>query len=102
MMERALVENLQRKALTPFEEADGLRVLAEKYAYTHEAMAEKLGKSRSSITEALSLGAVPEELRQLCRLADIQSKSVLLQIVRQGSVEKMASLVERLRAGGGH
>jgi ParB family transcriptional regulator, chromosome partitioning protein len=96
MMELALVENLQRKDLTPFEEADGLKVLAEKYGYTHESMAEKLGKSRSSITEMLSLGAMPEDIRQLCRLADIQSKSVLLQVVRQGSPEKMAALVERL------
>jgi ParB family chromosome partitioning protein len=96
VMELALVENLQRKDLTPFEEADGLNVLAEKYGYTHEAMAEKLGKSRSSITEMLSLGAMPEDVRQLCRLADIQSKSVLLQIVRQGSPEKMVALVERL------
>lgn len=96
MMELALVENLQRKDLTPFEEADGLKVLAEKYGYTHEAMAEKLGKSRSSITETLALGAMPEDVRQLCRLADIQSKSVLLQVVRQGSPEKMATLAERL------
>ena len=96
MMELALVENLQRKDLTAFEEADGLRVLAEKYGYTHEAMAEKLGKSRSSITETLSLGAMPEPVRQLCRLADIQSKSVLLQVVRQGTPDKMAALVERL------
>jgi ParB family chromosome partitioning protein len=100
MMEIALVENLQRKDLTAFEEADGLKVLAEKYGYTHDVMAEKLGKSRSSITEALSLGAMPEEIRQLCRLADIQSKSVLLQIVRQGTLEKMAALVERLRREG--
>jgi len=96
MMELALVENLQRKDLTAFEEADGLRVLAEKYGYTHEAMAEKLGKSRSSVTEALSLGGMPEEIRQLCRLADIQSKSVLLQIVRQSTPDKMAALAERL------
>ena len=96
MMELALVENLQRKDLTPFEEADGLKVLAEKYGYTHESMAEKLGKSRSSITESLSLGAMPEEVRQRCRLADIQSKSVLIQIVRQGDREKMLGLVERL------
>ncbi|HSD66004.1 MAG TPA: ParB/RepB/Spo0J family partition protein [Vicinamibacteria bacterium] len=96
MMELALVENLQRKDLTAFEEADGLAVLSGKYGYTHEAMAEKLGKSRSSITESLSLAAMPEEIRQACRLADIQSKSLLLQIVRQGNAEKMASLVERL------
>ena len=55
MMELALIENLQRKDLTPFEEADGLKRLAEKYGYTHEEMAEKLGKSRPSITETLSL-----------------------------------------------
>ena len=47
MMEIALVENLQRKDLSPFEEADGLRTLAEAYGYTHELMAEKIGKSRS-------------------------------------------------------
>jgi ParB family transcriptional regulator, chromosome partitioning protein len=100
MMELALVENLQRKDLTPFEEADGLKVLAERYGYTHEEMAEKLGKSRSSITESLSLTAMPEEIRQVCRLADIQSKSVLLQVVRQGSPEKMTALVERLQQAG--
>ncbi len=102
MMELALVENLQRKDLTAFEEADGLKVLAEKYGYTHEAMAEKLGKSRSSITETLSLGAMPEDVRQMCRLADIQSKSVLLQIVRQGDREKMAGSRRALGPGGSH
>ena len=65
MMELALVENLQRQDLTPFEEADGLRALAETYGYTHEMMAEKLGKSRTSITETLSLASMPEEVRQL-------------------------------------
>jgi ParB family chromosome partitioning protein len=100
MMELALIENLQRKDLTPFEEADGLAVLGEKYGYTHETMAEKLGKSRSSITETLSLGAMPEEVRQRCRLADIQSKSVLLQVVRQGNRDKMIALIERLSREG--
>jgi ParB family chromosome partitioning protein len=100
MMELALVENLQRKDLTPFEEADGLSVLAERYGYTHEALAEKLGKSRSSVTESLSLAAMPEDVRQMCRLADIQSKSILLQIVRLGDRDKMASLIERLSREG--
>ncbi len=99
-MEIALIENLQRKDLTPFEEADGLRTLADKYGYTHEDMAEKLGKSRSTITESLSLAAMPEHVRQRCRLADIQSKSLLLQVVRQGDPDKMAALVDRLRQDG--
>jgi ParB family chromosome partitioning protein len=100
VMELALIENLQRKDLTPLEEADGLRVLAETYGYTHEVMAEKLGKSRSSITEVLSLTAMPESVRELCRLADIHSKSLFLQIVRQSDPEKMVALIERLQREG--
>jgi ParB family chromosome partitioning protein len=100
VMELALIENLQRRDLSAFEEADGLRALAETYKYTHESMAEKLGKSRSSITEMLSLTAMPEEVRQICRLADIHSKSLLLQIVRQGEARKMVALIERLQKEG--
>src|SRR4029453_2612424 len=55
VMARALVENLQRKDLTPFEEAEALHQLAQKCDYTHEDMARKLGKSRTPITESLSL-----------------------------------------------
>ncbi len=99
-MEIALIENLQRKDLTAFEEADGLHALVETFGYTHDDLAEKLGKSRSTITESLSLSAMPEDVRQLCRLADIQSKSVLIQVVRQGDAEKMAVLIERLQKEG--
>ena len=47
VMELALVENLQRKDLTAFEEAEALHQLAQKCSYTHEDMARKLGKSRT-------------------------------------------------------
>jgi ParB family transcriptional regulator, chromosome partitioning protein len=100
MMELALIENLQRKDLSAFEEADGLKVLAETYGYTHEQMAEKIGRSRTSITETLSLTAMPEDVRELCRLADIHSKSLLLQIVRQSDASKMIALIERLQSSG--
>jgi ParB family chromosome partitioning protein len=100
MMEIALVENLQRKDLSAFEEADGLKVLAETYGYTHERMAEKIGRSRTSITETLSLTAMPGEVRELCRLADIHSKSLLLQIVRQSDTQKMIAFIERLHSNG--
>lgn len=99
-MEIALIENLQRKDLHAFEEADGLKVLAESYGYTHEKMAQKLSKSRTSVTETLSLTNMPEDVRELCRLADIQSKSLLLQVVRQSSAEKMIELVKRFQTEG--
>lgn len=100
VMELALVENLQRKDLTAFEEAEALLQLAQKCRYTHEDMARKLGKSRTAITETLSLNNMPEEVRSLCRLADISSKSTLLQIVRQSDPAKMLALLERLTSQG--
>ena len=89
VLELALIENIQRKDLTAFEEAEALHQLAARCGYTHEDMARKLGKSRTSITESMSLNAMPEDVRNLCRLADITSKSTLLQIVRQTDPQKM-------------
>ena len=100
VMELALIENLQRKDLTAFEEAEALDQLAQKCRYTHEDMARKLGKSRTSITESLSLNNMPKEVRNLCRLADISSKSTLLQIVRQSDPAKMLALVQKMAAHG--
>jgi ParB family chromosome partitioning protein len=100
VMEIALIENLQRKDLTAFEEAEALHQLAQKCRYTHEDMARRLGKSRTAVTESLSLNNMPEEVRKLCRLADISSKSTLLQIVRQSDPQKMLALVEKMASQG--
>ena len=101
IIEVALIENIQRKDLTPFEEAEALQSLAARCGYTHEDMARKLGKSRTSITESLSLNNMPDEVKNLCRLADISSKSLLLEVVRQGDPQKMVALVERIAREGG-
>jgi ParB family transcriptional regulator, chromosome partitioning protein len=101
IIEIALIENIQRKDLTPFEESEALQSLATRCGYTHEDMARRLGKSRSSITESLSLNNMPDEVKNLCRLADISSKSLLLEIVRQGDPQKMVALIEKISAGGG-
>jgi len=101
IIEIALVENIQRKDLTPFEEAEALHSLAERCAYTHEDMARRLGKSRTAITESLSLNNMPDEVKNLCRLADIASKSLLLEIVRQGDPQKMVALIEKISRDGG-
>ena len=100
IIEIALIENIQRKDLGAFEEAEAMDVLAKRCGYTHEDLAKRLGKSRTSVTESLSLTAMPPEVRKLCRLADISSKSLLLQVVRQQTSEKMIALVEHLTKGG--
>lgn len=91
--EIALIENMQRKDLTPWEEADGLAALCQRYGYTHEDVAKKVGKSRSTVTEAITLAAIPEEIREECRRADIHVKSLLLQIVRQPDTETMREMI---------
>jgi ParB family chromosome partitioning protein len=100
VIEIALIENIQRKDLTPFEESEALQSLGTRCGYTHEDMARKLGKSRTSITESLSLNNMPDEVKNLCRLADIASKSLLLEVVRQGDPQKMVALVEKISRGG--
>ncbi len=101
IVEVALVENIQRKDLSAFEEAEALHVLAERCGYTHEDLARRMGKSRTNVTESLALAQMPTEVRNLCRLADISSKSLLLQIVRQQDPQKMIALIERLTRDGG-
>jgi ParB family chromosome partitioning protein len=101
MLELALVENIQRKDLTPFEESEAMHSLAQRCGYTHEDLAKRLGKSRTSITESLALHNMPAEVRKVCRLADITNKSLLLQIVRQGDPAKMLALVEKIASQGG-
>ena len=98
--EISLIENLQRKDLTAFEEADGLRALGVRFGYTHEEIATKVGKSRSSITEAFSIASIPPDVRETCRRADISSKSLLLQIARQPSDDEMRQFVEQIAKPG--
>src|SRR5258707_15823118 len=93
--EIALIENMKSKDLTPWEEADGLRALCERFGYTHEDVARKVGKSRSTVTEALSIASIPKEIRDICRSSEITSKSLLLQIVRHPDDESMRAMAEQ-------
>lgn len=99
VVEIALVENLHRKDLHPFEEAEGYASLAKQYGYTQQRIAEAVGKSRVSITEALSLLDIPEELRAECRRADINARSVLLEIGRLGDPGQMRDAIALVVAG---
>jgi ParB family transcriptional regulator, chromosome partitioning protein len=99
-LEIALIENIQRKDLTPFEEADGLHGLATQFEYTHEDIAKKIGRARSSVTETLSLRNIPESLRKKCTDSGIVSKSLLLQVARQPTEKKMLEMIHRILQGG--
>lgn len=65
MMEMALVENVQREDLNPIDEAHAYQALIEKVGLTHDQISERVGKQRSSITNALRLLGLPPEVREM-------------------------------------
>ncbi len=97
--EIALIENLQRKDLTVWEEADGLAALGEKFGYTHDQIAHKISKSRTTVTELLAIAGLPNEVRTKCRQAKINSKTTLLEIARQFDESAMFDYLDRFGAG---
>jgi ParB family chromosome partitioning protein len=99
-LEIALIENLQRKDLTPFEEAEGYRMLAGTHQYTHEEIAEAVGKSRTVITESLSLLQMPARVRDTVQALGITSKSLLLEVLKAGSEPEMIELLEEVARRG--
>lgn len=66
-MEIALIENLQREDLNPIEEAEGIELLIKEYGLTQEIAAERVGKSRSAVTNSLRLLNLPPSVRELAR-----------------------------------
>jgi len=95
-LEIALIENLQRKDLSPFEEAEGFQTLIAKYQYTHDQVSKAVGRSRVTVTETLRLLRIPDEVRARCRHADISAKGILLEIAKAGSPSAMQTLVDEL------
>ena len=72
-MEAALIENLQRDDLNAIEEAAGVRRLMDEGGLTQERVAERLGKSRSALTNTLRLLGLPDDVREAVRTGGIST-----------------------------
>ena len=97
--EIALVENLQRKDLTVWETSDGLQDLVDRFGYTHEQVAERIGKSRTAVTESLAIAGLPESIRSRCREHKIKAKSKLVEISRGFDEDAMHEIVDGFASG---
>jgi len=95
-MEIALIENLQRKDLDIFEEADGLKALADIHSYNHEQISAKIGKARSTITEILSIADIPKRARDIIAKAGGFSQSTLVEIAKLKTEEDMIKLTQSI------
>ena len=110
--ELALVENLQREDLSPLEEAEGFRRLLDERKWTQEQVADRVGKERSTVANALRLLALPEEVKKLLRegqlemgharaLLGLPKKDEMTQLARAVVAEKLSvrEAEARVRAG---
>ncbi len=95
-LEIALIENLQRKDLTPFEEAEAYRSLSERFSYTHEEIAKAVGKSRTVVTESFALLQIPKRVREAAQALGIHTKSLLLEVLKAENEEEMIQLLEEV------
>jgi ParB family transcriptional regulator, chromosome partitioning protein len=98
-LELALIENLQRQDLRPLDEAEALLALKERQDLTDILLAKIVGKSRSTVTELLTLNQLPNSIKEECRTSDKYQKSNLLQVVRQENEEAQLSLWTKIKAG---
>lgn len=96
-LEIALVENLQRVDLTPFEEAEGLNALVQRHGYTHEQIATAVGRSRVSVTESLALLRLPPAVRERAVALGVSArKSILLEVLKLSSGNEMLEMLDRI------
>jgi ParB family chromosome partitioning protein len=94
--EIALIENLQRKDLTIWEEADALAALSRNFGYTQEEIAKKISKSRTTVTELLTVASIPAEVRGMCVDMKLTAKTSLLEVARQFDEKEMVSFLEKI------
>ena len=115
MMEISLLENIQRKDLTPIEEASAYSQLIKKFKYTQEQLAARIGKSRANIANMLRLLNLPEEIQKMVNagklsygharaLLSLDDESKMLKIAKDAvsqdlSVRQVEELCSKKKSG---
>lgn len=97
-LEIAIIENVQREDLSPLEEAEGLGALIDQYGYTHEALAELIGKSRPYVSNTLALRRLPDHIKRDVHAEPDVSREILISLARAESPEKQDTLWRLTRA----
>ncbi len=99
MMEIALIENIQRHDLNPIEEAQGLRRLMQEFKLTQEQTAEKVGRSRSAVTNILRLLNLPEQVQEQI-INGVLTMGQAKQLLGLPKPEQMCEVAETIIANG--
>lgn len=92
----ALIENILRQDLTPFEEAEALQRLKEKYKYSNEKLSQVFTKSPSIISETLSINKLPDAIKERYKANPQLAKRDLIKIARMRSEEGQINTYNKL------
>ena len=94
-MELALIENLQRENLNPVEEAMAYQLLIDDYDMSQQEVAKRVGKDRSTVTNALRVLTLPRDVRQMVRqgLVSLGHAKVLVSVEDPKTQVKLARKV---------
>ena len=90
VMEIGLIENLQREDLNPIEEAAGYRCLIQDYGLTQEEAAQRVGKSRPALANAMRLLALPQEVQWLIEQGNLSAGHGRALLSLSGAAEQIA------------
>jgi ParB family chromosome partitioning protein len=97
MLEFALIENLQRQNLNPIDEAMGYKRLNEEFNQTHEVIAERVGKDRSTVSNAVRLLDLPFKVRDALAAGQItagHARALLMSKSRRVQVEVCERIIK--------
>jgi ParB family chromosome partitioning protein len=94
----ALVENLQREDLNPIEEAEAFQRLLDEHGLTQEQMAERVGKDRSTIANALRLLKLPRAVREMVEQGEL-SMGQARALLGLDSADAIEGVAHRVAAG---
>ncbi len=93
-LEITIIENIQRKDLNLFETAFSLKTLNDIYGYTHQDIAQKIGKSRVTVTELIRITELPPDVIKRCLELNITSKTFVLELSKLKSREDMVEMLK--------
>lgn len=94
-LEVALIENIQRQDLNPVEEAESYHYLLKEFNYTHETLANVVGKSRTHITNLLRLLQLPDRVKELVSLGTLAMGHARALINSERAIELAEMIVEK-------
>jgi ParB family transcriptional regulator, chromosome partitioning protein len=94
-LEIAIIENIQREDLNPIEEAEAYQRLAQEFHLTQQQVAEKVGKDRATVANAMRLLALPLQVREMVTQAQISAghAKVLLSLANPATQIEMAKKI---------